>query len=397
VVAFENPAVVLYLLIESLDLEGAKMDSYERFVRTLNFEEPDRVATWDMVNNVDLYTELGGAGPINEVVPRTYQRLGIDATRWPIGLPPTESKTWCSDRFGFLVSKNQFKFKTIPEQGTTWLVESPFKTLGDLTDVQMEPLSESEILDEFIPIVQSFMKAYEKFGVVYIFCGATIFDDTVLLLGWPLFTRAVYQERNKLRKLLDKFTYVQEVLAKGWAELDPAAYMYGDDIAYKHGLMISPKFLREDWLPRVKRVIEPVRKKGIKALFHSDGNLWRFIDDLIEVGFEGLNPIEPAAYMDIGDVKAKYGDKLVLLGNIDCSQVLPLGSASDVEKATVECIRKAAPGSGFCLGSSSEIIPAIPMTNAVTMYKTARKYGLYPRAQKRNAQVARRRKKLTEV
>ncbi|MBS7634968.1 hypothetical protein KEJ34_05690, partial [Candidatus Bathyarchaeota archaeon] len=209
------------------------------------------------------------------------------------------------------------------------------------------------------------------------FCGAVIFDQLFWILGWELFIRALHQAKEQIRSLMDKFTFVEEVLARGWSEFDAPAYMYGDDIAYKHGLMISPKFLREEWLPRVKKVIYPVKRKGMKALFHSDGNIWDFIDDLIEAGFEGINSLEPIAGMDIGKVKAKHGDKLVLLGGIDCSQLLPLGSPQDVKRSVIQAIREGAPGSGYCLGSSSEIRPGTPLINVVTMFKTAAKYGRY--------------------
>ncbi|MEM1515833.1 MAG: hypothetical protein QXL85_08275 [Candidatus Bathyarchaeia archaeon] len=75
--------------------------------------------------------------------------------------------------------------------------------------------------------------------------------------------------------------------------------------------MVSPKFLFEEWLPRVKKVIAPIKRRGMKALFHSDGNIWSFIDNLIDAGFDGINPLEPIAGMSIGKVKAKYGDRLV--------------------------------------------------------------------------------------
>jgi len=353
------------------------LDSYERFVRCLNFEEPDRVATWDLINDIGIYRALGGTGPVEEVVPRTYSRLGIDATRRGIGLPPTETKTWRTNRIGYLVCDKEFTYRTIPEEGTTWIAERPFKTLEDLYEISLEPLSESEILDKFIPTIEKTIEAYRKFGVVYIFCGSEIFDRLFGLLGWPLFIRALYQAKNQIEKLMDKLTFIEEVLARAWAEFNPPAYFYGDDIAYKHGLMINPDFLREEWLPRVKKVIAPIKKRGIKVLFHSDGNIWEFIDDLIDAGFEGINPLEPIAGMEIGKVKKKYGDKLVLLGGIDCSQTLPLGSPNDVEKAVIKAIKEGTPGSGFCLGSSSEIRTGTPVINAITMFKTAAKYGRY--------------------
>lgn len=353
------------------------MDSTERFVRCLNFEEPDRVATWDLINDVGIYRALGGAGPIEEVIPRTFSRLGIDGTRTGLTLPPTEPKTWRESTTHYLVCDREFTFRAVPEEGTTWIAERPFKTIDDLYEVRLEPLSENEILDQFIPEIERNLKAYGRFGVVYIYCGSVIFDQLFWYLSWPLFIRALYQAKDRVEKLLDAFTFVQEVCARAWVGFDPPAYMYGDDIAYKHGLMVSPLFLREEWLPRVGKVIRPVKRKGIKALFHSDGNLWGFIDDLIEAGFEGLNPLEPIAGMTVGEVKRKYGDRLVLLGGIDCSQVLPLGSPQDVEKAVAEAVREGAPGSGYCLGSSSEIRAGTPLINAVTMYKRAAEYGRY--------------------
>ncbi|MEM2960529.1 MAG: uroporphyrinogen decarboxylase family protein, partial [Candidatus Bathyarchaeia archaeon] len=100
----------------------------------------------------------------------------------------------------------------------------------------------------------------------------------------------------------------------------------------------------------------------------------------INAGFDGINPLEQTAGMDIGEVKAKYGDKLVLLGGIDCSQLLPLGSPQDVKRAVIKAIREGAPGSGYCLGSSGQIRPGTPLTNVATMFKTAAKYGQYTKA-----------------
>ncbi|MEM2905283.1 MAG: uroporphyrinogen decarboxylase family protein, partial [Candidatus Bathyarchaeia archaeon] len=346
-------------------------------MRCLNFEEPDRVATWDLINEVGIYRALGGSGPVEEVIPRTFSRLGIDATRTGLALPPTEAKTWRGNKSHYMVCEGEFTFQTVPEEGTTWIAERPFKTLEDLHEINLEPLSETEILDEFVPAVEKNLEAYRRFGVQYIFCGSVIFDQLFWYLGWPLFIKALYQARDQVRKLLDRFTFVEEVLARAWAGFDAPAYMYGDDIAYKHGLMISPEFLRDEWLPRVKRVIHPIKRRGMRALFHSDGNLWSFMDDLVNAGFEGINPLEPIAGMTVSRVKEKYGDRLVLLGGIDCSQILPLGSPQDVERTVVEAVREGAPGSGYCLGSSSEIRAGTPLVNAVTMFETARRYGQY--------------------
>ncbi|MBS7634967.1 hypothetical protein KEJ34_05685, partial [Candidatus Bathyarchaeota archaeon] len=126
------------------------------------------MATWDLINDVDIYRSLGGTGSIEEIVPRTFSKLGIDATRTGLGLPPTETRIWRSNRVGFLICDKEFTFKTVPKEGTTWIAERPFKTLEDLYEINLEPLSESEILENFIPQIEKTVEAYKKFGVVYI-------------------------------------------------------------------------------------------------------------------------------------------------------------------------------------------------------------------------------------
>jgi uroporphyrinogen decarboxylase len=82
--------------------------------------------------------------------------------------------------------------------------------------------------------------------------------------------------------------------------------------------------------------------------------------------------------MDIGKVKARYGDRLCLIGNIDCAFLLPSGSEEEVECTVAETISLAAPGGGFILSSSNSIHPGCKPENYIAMVKAARKYGGYP-------------------
>jgi uroporphyrinogen decarboxylase len=82
--------------------------------------------------------------------------------------------------------------------------------------------------------------------------------------------------------------------------------------------------------------------------------------------------------MDIGHLKKRYGRNLILVGNVDCSQVLPLGTPEDVIAATKQCIRAASAGGGHFIGSSSEIVPSTPVQNILAFYRACRHYGRYP-------------------
>jgi len=362
------------------------MDSYERFVRALDFEEPDRVPTWDIIENIDLIRRLGGVGSAEEVVPRAYRKLGIDATRWPPFLPPIEDKYVERYRYGmqdpngqgYLICEKPLKFKISARECTEWLVDSPFKTIEDIYEIKLEPMPKDQIVEEYYTLMEKSKKVYEKEGVVFCGCLACIFDDCFRLLGWPLFIRAVYIARDALRRLMDKFTYVSVIMAEVLAEMNMPAVMYGDDIAYKKGLMMPPQFFQEELWPRVKRVIEPLKKKGIKLLFHSDGNYTSVIPDLINIGFDGIHSLEPNAGVDIGRIKEQYGDKLVLMGNIDVTYVLSHAPEYIVEQSVKECIDKAAYGSGFVLGSCTEILPSSKPENVIRMFETNKRYGRYP-------------------
>ena len=73
-------------------------------------------------------------------------------------------------------------------------------------------------------------------------------------------------------------------------------------------------------------MINVLKKNDVRPIFHSDGNLNPILDELVNAGIKGLNPIDPLGEMDIAKIKEKYGDKLILIGNVDCSNLLPFGT-----------------------------------------------------------------------
>ncbi len=205
--------------------------------------------------------------------------------------------------------------------------------------------------------------------------------DAYTYTGIDLFGKAIYLAPDLVTRLLDIFEKWCRIRTQLWAENDLGpAFFIGEDIAFGSGLMFSPNFLKVHIFPRIARIMQPLKRRGVRVIFHSDGALHSIIDHLVgELRIDGLNPIEPAAGMDIAKIKAEYGERLILVGNIDVSKLLPFGTPQEVERAVRNTVAAAAPGGGFCLGSSSEIHNAIPAENALTMYRAAQKYGVYPR------------------
>ena len=102
------------------------------------------------------------------------------------------------------------------------------------------------------------------------------------------------------------------------------------------------------------------------------------LDLIIDSGIDCLDPIDPVAGMDIAMIKAKYGDKIAIKGNVDCAETLTFGSVDDVIKETLDVIRKTADGGAFILSSSNSIHSAVKPENYLAMVNTIRAYGKYP-------------------
>ncbi|MBI2957792.1 MAG: nucleoside 2-deoxyribosyltransferase, partial [Chloroflexi bacterium] len=100
------------------------------------------------------------------------------------------------------------------------------------------------------------------------------------------------------------------------------------------------------------------------------------LDDIVAVGFNGLNPIQPNA-MDIKEVKARVGKKLCLVGNID-GDLMTRGTPGQIVELVKNKLKEIAPGGGYCLGSSGGIESFISLENYNAMRETALTYGAYP-------------------
>jgi len=161
---------------------------------------------------------------------------------------------------------------------------------------------------------------------------------------------------------------LRRVAAIADAELIPIVLTY-DDIAFKTGTIFSPKWLRRHWVPRLKQLVDTWQAHDTVCLFHSDGNLWRVMDDLVSAGIDGLNPLEVMAGMTIQEVRHRY-PKLFLAGGIDVSQLLPFGSPEEVRAVCHQAIADT-DGLGYFMGSTTELHNDVRLENAIAMFETA--------------------------
>lgn len=154
----------------------------------------------------------------------------------------------------------------------------------------------------------------------------------------------------------------------------------GDDYAGNQGPMMSPGHFRRFVLPPLQRMIAMIHDEGALCIKHSDGNLYSLLDLILSAAPDGINPIEPVAGMKLKRVKELVGDRVCLMGNIDCGSLLPHGTTEQVREAVREAIADAARGGGYILSSSNSIHSSCAPQNFVAMVRACHEFGFYPTA-----------------
>jgi uroporphyrinogen decarboxylase len=141
--------------------------------------------------------------------------------------------------------------------------------------------------------------------------------------------------------------------------------------------MMSPAAFGHFLQPRLRKMIDMIHEQGALCIKHSDGNLYSLLDMIVSAGPDGLNPIEPVAGMELRRVKQLVGDRVCVVGNIDCAHLLPHGTVDEVRDAVRQAIAEAAAGGGYMLSSSNSIHSSCNPANFVAMVRAAHEFGRY--------------------
>lgn len=146
-------------------------------------------------------------------------------------------------------------------------------------------------------------------------------------------------------------------------------YFY-DDLAANASLLMSKKMWRARIRPVHEKLIGVAKRYGKKVMYHSDGALRPLIPELIELGVDVLNPIQPSvAGMDAEGLKADFGDRLSFHGGVDIVGLLPKGAPDEVRAAARALIRVLGAGGGYVLASSHHIQSDTPLANVLALYE----------------------------
>ena len=150
----------------------------------------------------------------------------------------------------------------------------------------------------------------------------TIFEASWYLRGMESFLVDIVANQDFAEELLDRFMWYGLVVSKALVELGVDIIWWGDDIAEERGPLISPTHFRKLIKPRYATMVQEVRKvnKEIKIAFHTDGRIEWALDDLADIGFDILNPLQPDVN-DVAGIKKRYGERFTFWGNVDTRRI----------------------------------------------------------------------------
>ena len=228
---------------------------------------------------------------------------------------------------------------------------------------------------DYSPVEQAGKCLHEGMKIVSSTTG--IFESVWMMMGYEAFALATVEQPDLIEAMFQKLGDIHYSIFKNTIEMDHIGAMWmTDDIAYAGGLMVSPRLYRKYLFPWYKKMGDLCKEHDMPYLFHSDGTLWKVLDDLIDCGFNALQPVEPKA-MDIVELKKKVQGKLCLIGNVDVD-LLARGTPDRIREVTKELLRDVAPGGGYCLGSGNSVPNYVPVDNYRAMVETVHEFGSYP-------------------
>jgi len=348
----------------------------ERVRRTLGLKEPDRVPKWMEFTPFvldEFKKRTGKDDPID------YFKMDFREVR----PNPTKKETDFNRYFDF-IPKNF----TIDEWGVGYVKGSlyhfrrrihPMKNFTRVEEIENYPFPDIDAPYRYEGLKEKVKHIQEKGLAVIGWAVPHIFEQSWYLRGMERLLSDFTENPSMAEALLDRITCI---VAESNARLSQAGVdviILGDDVGMQNKMLMSPSMWRKWLKPRLSRVIQRIKQTNPSTyvFYHSDGFIEPIIPELIEIGVEVLNPIQPEC-MNPYRLKEKYGKKLALWGCVGIQTTLPFGTPGEVKSTIRKLIQKVGKGGGLVVSPTHVIEPDVPWENILAFFEAVEEYGEYP-------------------
>lgn len=373
------------------------MKPKERVIAALQHREPDRVPTGENDIDYELVEQLLGRptlynarwkertalwdGRRAEIV-ADYQRTQVElvqALEWDYVRVPTMPvakeyhwprmtgpHSWLDDQ--------GYEYHYSPEVGNiATRVDATEMTIDDLPDPSAPFTVDPSELDAIRHVVKELGETHFIIGRSAI-DGTFPFQETV---GIQEFLIRMITDPEFVHRAIEVYVTRSIVYLEAMLDAGCDAVMTTDDYSGNMGPFMGPQRFCEFILPGIVRQAEAVHKRGGYFIKHTDGNTWPILDALVEAKIDGWHGIQPRIGMDLGKLKARYGDKLCFFGGINCETLID-GPAEKAREEVRYAIQHAAPGGGLVIATGNVLQPGTSLTNYLAARQATRDYGNYP-------------------
>jgi uroporphyrinogen decarboxylase len=376
------------------------LTSRERVLCALDHQEPDRVPLFIGTSGATtvlgpgyekLKTHLGaGDGPtrwFSKPLQYTWMdeeillRLGSDGR--PLAAGPAESQLRREVSPDCIIDDWGITWRRTPGNIYFEMAEAPLRR-ATIDDLDRYPWPDLTPPGRFAGLAER-AKAIQDAGyATVLLSGLTLFEHACLMRGLDMLLMDMAADEEFFAALMGKLKDMAiacagQLLREAGPFVD--VLVTGDDLGMTAGPMMSPRTYRRLIKPHQAEFLSVIRQNiSGKVFFHSCGNIYPLLGDLIEVGVDLLNPVQVSAG-EMGDtarLKREFGDRLSFCGGIDTQRVMPRGTPSEVRQEVRRRIKDLAPGGGYVAAAVHCLQPDVPPENIVAMCEEVAVAGRYP-------------------
>ena len=340
------------------------MNSVERVHMALRLEQPDRVPVLEFVIDEKV---ARAAVPGCRDVADCMDRLGMDGVGCGASFRKVRENT-----DGSFVDEWGVTYGPGPEV-VAHPIGGPIASLADARAYTPPAADAPHRLGQLPELVERYQG---KRAICFHHRAA--FMWAAYLMGIDSILMNFLAEPEMVEITMDKVLQCNMAIVRRAIRAGAEVIILGDDYASNHGPMMSPAVFEHFILPRLKKMIAMIHEEGALCIKHTDGNIDSLLEMIISAEPDGLNPIEPVAGMELAKLKEQVGDKVCLVGNIDCAHLLPHGTPDQVREAVRQAICDAGIGGGYIVASSNSIHSSCSPQNLVAMVGAVKEFGRYP-------------------
>lgn len=255
-----------------------------------------------------------------------------------------------------------------------WVIEHPLAGLDDLRNFRPENVLERIDWDK----VSVMIKQVQEQACVASYQNALLFERAWALLGFERFLYEMVDQPLAAEAFLDAITEVQCAIARRYIELGVDVARTGDDWGSQRGLLFSPAMWRRMIKPRLAAIWKIYQEHGIPIIHHSCGAIQPVIGDLVDLGLDVLNPIQPEA-MDIAFIAKEYGQQLSFYGGISVQKTLPYGTPEEIRREVRFCVENLGKQGGYIIAPAQAVTSDVPAENVRALFEAMQTYRSWER------------------